>query len=402
MLKPVLVLSCLLQSSLAARAEPRPITLDEALRRAEELSPAARMAVLGVDRARAEANASGLWPNPGLLLVREESAGVVESFASLTQELPWSGRLGLERSAARAGLLAAEAAARQERVDLRARVRESFIDLLLAQERAAAIEAGRIRLGGLVETLRAREREGESSGFDRMRAERELAEVEADQIEEGGRLVAARSGLSALVSWPAEGLTASGRLEGAADFPALEQLRPILATRGDVVAIRAEAQSADLRAQAARRRSIPEPTLAVGAKSTKAGDLEDTGPTLAIGFPLPIFDRGQAAGAGRAEASLLLARHDSLARLAEAEVEARHAEAIARREAERAYADAADPEELVRIANGAYEEGAMGILELLDAGRTALAVRLRILGLRAAARRAEVALGRALGQEVTP
>src|SRR5262245_45001038 len=197
MLKSVLVSCCLLESSLAAAGEPRPITLDEALRRAEDLSPAARIVALGVERARAEAQASGLWPNPELSLVREESAGVVERFASLSQELPWSGRLGLERSAARADLSAAEAGARQERVDLRARVRESFIDLLLAQERAAALEAGRARLGDLVETLRAREREGESSGFDRMRAEREMAEVEADRIEEGGRLLAARSALSA-------------------------------------------------------------------------------------------------------------------------------------------------------------------------------------------------------------
>jgi cobalt-zinc-cadmium efflux system outer membrane protein len=378
------------------------MTLDEALRRAEEMSPAARIAVLGVDRARAEADASGLWPNPELSLVREESAGVVERFANLSQELPWSGRLGLERSAARAGLEAAEAAARQERFELRARVRESFIDLLLAQERAAALEAGRARLGDLVGTLRAREQEGESSGFDRMRAERELAEVEADRIEEGGRLLAARSALSALVSCPAEGLAASGRLEGASGLPAQEQLQAILATRGDLVAMRAEAESADLRAQAARRRVIPEPTLALGAKSTEAGDLEDTGPTVAIGFPLPIFDRGQAAGAGRAEASLLLARHDSLARLAASELEARYADAVARRDAERRYVDAADPEDLVRIAGAAYEEGAMGILELLDAGRTALTVRLRILDLHAAARRAEVALGRAVGQEVTP
>jgi outer membrane protein TolC len=139
--------------------------------------------------------------------------------------------------------------------------------------------------------------------------------------------------------------------------------------------------------------------VALGTKTTQAGETDDTGPTLALGFHLPVFDRGQAAGAGRAEAALLRARRASQARHAEAEVEALYAEAVARREAERRYALPGDPDDLVRIARVAYEEGAMRILELLDAGRTALAVRLRALDLHAAARRAEVDLGRALGTE---
>jgi outer membrane protein TolC len=402
MLKRIAVLCILIQSADARCGEPRLITLDEALRRAVEASPDARAIALEVERERAEAGATGLWPNPELSLVREEAAGVVERFAQLSQTVPWSGRLALERSAARAGVRSAEATARQDLASLKARVHEAFIDLLLVQERAVALAAGRSRLADLVEVLRAREREGESSGFDRMRAERELAEVEADLIEERGRLARFRSGLAALVALPGEELTASGSLATAAAVPSRDALAGLLESRGDLAALEAAAERAELRARAARRRLVPEPSVTLGAKSAEAGGLEDTGPTAAIGLPLPFFDRGQEAASGRAEAALIRARRESLVRLAAAEAESLHAEVMARRDAETRYAATGDPENLIRIAMAAYEGGAMRILDVLDATRTALAARLRELELHAVARRAEVALGRALGVEVVP
>ena len=86
----------------------RPITMDEALRRAEELSPAGQEIALGIERARAEIEASGLWSNPEFSLVREESAGVVERFANVSQTFPLTGRLAIDRDAARTGHAAAQ------------------------------------------------------------------------------------------------------------------------------------------------------------------------------------------------------------------------------------------------------------------------------------------------------
>ncbi len=391
----------LLAPATALAGEARPITLDEALRRAEEVSPVGQEIALVVERARSEIGASGLWPNPEFSFVREESAGVVERFANLSQTFPLTGRLGLEKAAARSGHLAAEARARQERIALRTNVRESFIDLLLAQERAGAVEKGRSQLMELVEVLRAREREGESSGFDRMRSERELAEVEADLAEARGQLAGARASLAALVVLPSEGLVASGSLTPKAPLPGQDELRRLAAARGDVVALDSEAERADLLARAAHRRVVPEPSLTLGTKTTDEGTPDDRGPVVAIGFSFPIFDRGQGGRAvARAEGALLRARRASLVRLVEAEIEAAYAGAAARREAEDAYAAHGDPEDLVRIARATYEGGAMRILELLDAYRTALAVRLRGLELHAAARRAEAILRQAMGVEL--
>ena len=63
-------------------------------------------------------------------------------------------------------------------------------------------------------------------------------------------------------------------------------------------------------------------------------------------------------------------------------------------------AEIAEP--LAKIGRVAYEEGELGILELLDSDRQALDARLRILDLAAAARRAAIDLDRAIGREFRP
>ena len=400
-MKRGLLLVLLLLPPAMAAAASRVITMEEALRRAEESAPASRAIGLRVERARAQARASGLWDNPEVMFSREESAGTVERFSNLSLAIPLWGRLGRERAAGRSGLAAAVASADQERVALRAAVREAFIDLLRAQEQARELESGRARLADLVQVLREREREGESSGFDRMRAERALAEVEVDRLEARGLVAGTHAALAALLDLPREELEASGSLEAPAAFPPVEEVRSLALSRGDLRALDAEVEQSDHLATAARRRRLPEPTVTAGTKTTEGGGAGDSGPVLALAFSLPLFDRGQSASVARAEADVLRARREALALEVQAEVTAAHAVASARREAEAAYLGGADSEELVRIARATYEAGELRIFELLDAYRTGLEVRLRGISLQAEARRAEVALFRALGQEVT-
>ena len=381
----------------------RALTLEEALQRAEEDSPFALEIVRDIEHARAEVRAAGLWPNPELSYSQEESGNETEQVTEVSLEIPLGGRLALERKAAHSLLRGAEALGRQTRVELWARVREAFLELLRFQERMRALEAGMVRFDELVEVLRAREREGESSGFDRMRAERERATVEVELLESRQSLAAARSALAALVGLPAETLRAEGHLPSAGTLPGREEILTAAMSRGDLAALDAQAERADYLARAARRRLIPEPTVSAGTKSTDLGGVESSGPTFGITLALPVFNRGQGERAvALAEGALLRARRDSLRRSIEAEVDATYTEAMTRREAEDAYARAPDPSELARIAWAAYEEGEMGILELLDAHRLALEVRLRSIDLSAAARGAEVALDRVAGMEVAP
>jgi cobalt-zinc-cadmium efflux system outer membrane protein len=393
----VLLFALLLPQS--AAPEPRPITLEEALRLAES-SPSGRAVALEVERARAAVGATGLWPNPGFSLDREQTFGFIERFITVSIPIPISGRRGLEKEAARSGATAAEARARQERISLRARVREAFLDLLASQDRLAALDFGLARIEELVGILSAREREGESSGYDRIRAERERAEVTAERLDSRAILARSRSQLAAFLDapWEASELVAEGSLLGTEELPSKEDVLSRARSRGDLLALDAEAARADALARAAGRLAIPQPSFVGGTKTIDEAPSSGTGPVLGINFDIPLFDRGQGEVAiARAEEQLLLTLRAALGRLIEAEVESAFEEVVARREAEEVYRTSGDPEALVRIARAAYEEGEMGILELLDAHRTDLEARILAIELRLEARKAEAALMRAMG-----
>jgi cobalt-zinc-cadmium efflux system outer membrane protein len=379
----------------------RAITLDDALARAETTSPLALELAREVERAGSAVRAAGLWPNPEFSLSAEDSGSETERITDLSLAIPVGGRLALEKKAARSTLRSAEARVRQARIELRAGVREVFFELCRFQEKVRVFEGGMERFDRLVEALRAREREGESSGFDRMRAERERAEVEIGLSDAFQGQSRARSALAALVGMPAAEVAAEGSLLPTTPLPPIEELRAAARSHGDLMAIEAEAERADWLARAARRRLIPEPVLVAGTKSKEEAGAEDSGPVFGISFALPIFDRGQGERAvTRADGLLLRARHHTLQQSIEAELEAAYAEAASTKQAEEVYTRAPDPSDLARIAWAAYEGGEMGILELLDAHRLTLEVQLKTIDLHADARRAEAALGRAAGAEV--
>lgn len=396
---PAGALVCLLAMPLAAA--PMPLTLDEALRLAAA-APAARTLDLQVDRAAADVHGVGLWPNPQASFSREV-AGDVEQVTSLSQAFPWPGRLSLEKDAARSGVRAAGEDRRQARAELGARVREAFQDLLAAQGRTAVLEEGVGRLDELVAVLAAREKEGEASGYDHMRAEREGAEVRADLLVARGRLSAARAALAALLSLPPDDLWADGSLETPRSLPALADVLQAAESRGDVEALAAGAQGADLLARAAGKRAIPELTVEAGVKTSEAAGVRDHGSEVGLSLTLPLFDHGQGPrAAAQVEAQLFRARRETLRRQAGAEAEAAWHEARARQEAEAAYTRAPDPEQLVAIARAAYDAGETRILDLLDAYRASLTARLRAIDLQYEARRAETELDRAAGVDPLP
>jgi cobalt-zinc-cadmium efflux system outer membrane protein len=78
------------------------------------------------------------------------------------------------------------------------------------------------------------------------------------------------------------------------------------------------------------------------------------------------------------------------------------AEALALRLAVRSADGQPAGDELARIAEVAYQEGEVGVLELLDAVRTASRARIRSIELRLDARLAQIALERAVGDTLWP
>jgi cobalt-zinc-cadmium efflux system outer membrane protein len=395
------LLACLATGGVSAADGPRALSLEEALRLAAT-APAAQAVALEVQRAEADIAGAGLWPNPEVSFSRE-AAGEIEQVTALSQTLPWSGRLSLEKSAARRTASGASLRARQARVELGARVRQAFFALLAAQDRTSVLDEGWERLDDLVRVLAEREKAGESSGYDHMRAERERADVEADRLAARGARAAACATLAGLLAIPSPNLRAAGVLAEVAPLPPLATALDRAAARGDVAALSAEAEAADLRARAASRRALPDLDLEAGVKTNETGGVTEHGGVIGLSLSVPLFDHGQAARAvARVEGTLVRTRREALLREASAEVEGAWQEARARQDAEAAYGRAPEPEELVTVARAAYDEGETRILDLLDAYRAALAAGLRTVDLHLEARRAEAILDRSTGVDPLP
>ncbi|OGD11668.1 MAG: hypothetical protein A2W20_07235 [Candidatus Aminicenantes bacterium RBG_16_66_30] len=350
-----------------------------------------------------------LWSrpsNPSVTYSQEDAAGTRDEFLLIQQSLPLNGRLGLMRKAGRATVSSAEAETAHARVHLRSDLRAAFFSLLAAQERLVLMESGLRPLREIARVLGEREREGEGSTFDKLRAERELAEMEA-ALERARILLAdAQARLGSFFASGSGPVTviAAGTLAGTAPLPSLEDLTArALKARGDFLAERHRVERYEYERRAAGRMIIPEPIVSGGMKRTTIPGLDDKGYAVSVSVPLPLFDGG---GALRARAKAAVEQSEAAAatlrRAADTDVRSAYETLRSYRRIAQEYVRSLGDhgERLARISRLSYEEGEQGILELLDSHRVALNSRLQALELGLSAKLAEIELNRAVGEEV--
>lgn len=378
----------------------------DALARLSTESPRVRAIRAAIDVARAEAQSAGRWPNPRVTYNREAVAGVTENMFLVTQLLPMSGRRGLDVSAASALVMASERRADEEIRRARGALRSAYADLVSAQVREAETGASRDRLRGLAETLARRETAGDAAGYDRLRAEREVMELEADWAAARADRARAQAGLAGFFAASTDTtslIAVVPQLSNKAALPDIEELvARAEADLPELAALRQEIESAEFASRAAARRPVPEPELVAGTKSSNlAGG--DIGSVLSVHVTVPLFDRARPerslAEARRVQAEARIAAFQTSLR---AQVVALRAIVIERREVTERYraSTAASATQLERIAQVSYDAGERGILELLDAYRSGGATRIRQAVLDAAARQAEIELELVSGWEI--
>ena len=254
--------------------------------------------------------------------------------------------------------------------------------------------------------LRQREREGEGSRYDRLRAEREIAELRTDVIAASVGIAAARSRIGRFLPEDTRILTVRGTLAVPAAPPEMAVLRTrALETRADY---RAEQKTVDrfrLEEAAARRLRIPEPVVSGGVKrADTASNVTRTGVVFGVSIPLLVFNDGRYEVARyQAEQAQAQARAAVIARQIQSEVQGAYDVLATRRQALAAYQATlgAEGAELTRITRIAYDEGEVGILELLDSLRVTRLANLRVLELQAGIREAQIELERVLGFELS-
>ncbi len=398
-------LGTLLSLSLLAAPSPgEDITESKALEMLRE-NPRFRALRAGVPVAAAEARIRTRPPNPSFSFTYE-GAGRTE-FYQVAQELPVNGRRGILKQAGKFSVAVAEARAQDALRGVHAELRGSFYTLLLAQAREAEVAESIAELQRLATILRAREREGEGSRFDLLRAEREIAERSTDldntHIEVAREQIRLASYLRPGIA-PGD-LRAVGNLSPPADARPLHQLlSEALALRADYQLEEQERRRLGFEQKAAERRKIPNPVVLGGLKrADNVGPNLDNGAVLGVTLNLPLFNPGKAESElAMAEARRSRARQDALAVEIAAEVRAAHEGLRLRKEVLANYRRRIEDttQTLRSIAEVSYGEGEAGILELLDSYRVAQQSRERLLDLMYAALLARIELDRAVGVEV--
>ena len=402
----VCVMFAVLAVPLNVAAQSLPLTEQDALARLSPDSPRLRAIRAPIDIARAEELSVARWPNPRAMYDRESVAGNTEHIATVGQSLPISGRRGFEKQAAgtlvEAGTDRSNDAERRLRTDLQL----AFAQLVAAQTRERELLASRNRLAALADILAKREAAGDASGFDRLRAEHEVVDIDADRAGAATDRARAQAMLASYFDAPVDPsqIVAVEREALALAPPNVDALiERANSNRGDLLALRKEIDAARLSARAAQRRAVPEPEVVAGTKSSSVNG-GSVGGVLTIQAVIPLFDRGRpehalaVARAGQAEARLA-AFQQSL----RSEIAALRATVLERRDTAGRYraAAVAGALRLEQIAQISYDAGERGILELLDAQRLGSSARIRQVNLDLAVRQAELELAFVSGWEVT-
>jgi len=395
-----------LLSSVPLRAQE--LTEQEVLRRFAVESPQVLSLKARVEEVRAGAQGRSLAPNPSVNYSREDAFGSKEDYLLIQQSLPVNGRLGFLRQAGTAAVNVQGQEAAYRLLQLRFYLRLAFYELVLAQDRKQIISYAIIELQEVVRILREREREGESALFDRLRAERELADIESEQVAAEASLAEARAKLAGVFAPGTEpdSLKVKGSLQSEQPLPGLPELvARALEVRADYKAKESQLEQFQFERRAAERQRIPDPLVGAGFKKVSVAGASDTGYQLSFTLPIPLFNRGQTEAAqARFAHERTQAERQSLRQHIATDVKAAYASVLLRRRNANEYGRGLQEKgaELARIAKAAYQDGEQKILELLDAYRVKLQSQLRLLEFQGLAKRAEIELDRAIGEEVTP
>lgn len=379
-----------------------PASLDEAtfIKRVLEVSPRRRALDDRRAAARAQVGAASLLPNPTVSYEREAVPGLDASddFLRLGWTIDPSGRRGLAGAAARAGAEAERFTVERDAFVLEIEARVAYLEAVHARELVARLDVARAPLAELVETLRSRSRQGDTSSYDAERAALELDGLDDERATARRSLEIARLHLGVFLGEPGSAYDATDAFA----LPARPPGSAVAPARPDVDAALSRASQADRELAAARRGWVPRLELVVGVMRSSSMVGDGTGYIVGIGGDLPLFNAGGAAAdRNRAEAKRWRSEAQALASSARGETELARRDLVMRIEQAETYlagpvTRAAD---LQRRATVAYREGDRTILELLDVQRSARHAAARAVELIYEARRAELTLRRAQGRD---
>jgi cobalt-zinc-cadmium efflux system outer membrane protein len=383
--------------SATAAAPRRDLTLAEALDMAEADNADLRLARTGVEAAQADVTTAAERPNPQLSLnvtaVSMRDAGgsgawwdrSIDHVLRVDQPVELGGKRARRLDVARAGHHAAAADLDDASRLVRAVVTQAYDELHRAAEaERLAAEQAQLQARSL-EAARLRLRAGDVAPLDAMRWEIEVARSESDLASARAARRDAEVALARLIGLD----PATAQLQAADPWPGANAASPDpppVDERPDLRAAQARVRRAEAAVALARAQQTRDVTVGLQVEHyPQAGS--DTN-TFGVGFSVPLFVWNRYQGElARALADARAAREALERTRRDAESERARASAdLAASRARVAQLQDAVLEKAglaARAAEYAYQRGALGLTDLLDARRAWAAVRLDALGAQA-------------------
>jgi len=362
----------------AAGESPQPYTLEEIIALALERHPAIAAARGAVRQGRGQQATARAYPNPAISgsagrgAIRDPSTGVAitERTVTIEQPLEWPEKRRARRQAADAGLAEASAALDEARLALLADVKVAFYELLYAQADAALTAQNLTTVEDVLRTVQARAAAGDATSFETMKAAVEVQKARKDLTRTQNLLTVARARLNTLtVGTLGAQFSVQGEFDSLREELDLEKLRAgMLAGHPTLRRFSRQAEQAAYRVQLERESRIPNLIIS-GTYHREAGDESFV---AGLTVPIPIWYQRQgeiesALGAKyRAEAERLRVQTELDQAMVEQAQEVRTATAQIQvfetgllKQAERT----------LTVARTSFRQGAVGLLDVLDAQR---------------------------------
>ena len=323
----------LIAFALHASAQPRSLTLEEALRRAEEVAPAVNAAQAQLSAGEAELKEADafLWNNPVVAATAARrripqpglsDARVNEPTLGLSQTFETGGQASHRKASSAANREALVFGVPDARRRLRFEVSERFHRVLALQQRTGIEREGQAIAEEASALAGKRVTAGEDSRLDGNLARIEAERARNQAVASSEALTRARAELAALLQLPLDALPeASGDLSPPA-VPAASRQEYLerVAQRPDLLALQRRVEAARRRVDLERAARSPDVTLGITGGREGLNDQRESFAMLSLSVPLPVFKRNDAA-IGRALAELTQAELEQRASLSGARAE---------------------------------------------------------------------------------
>jgi cobalt-zinc-cadmium efflux system outer membrane protein len=387
------------------------LTLEEAVRSAEAVSPSLQKARAELQALEAEIieSRSPLWnntqisaeyarrttPNPGLPDERSRDWAL-----GLSQAFETGGQAKHRRAAAESAKAAMDARIEELRRQLRFEVERGFFQVLSLQQRSALEEEAIRSVEQAANAVKSRVAAGEDTRLDGNVAAVEVGRARNQLAGLTDQLVQARAELADLLQLPPGQLPRVQGELGRTETYTLADLLESARKRPQFEALTQQERAARSRLALERAAVSPDVTVGIGIAREGPGDTRERITGINVSVPLPLFRRN-AAAIGRASSELTQVQIER--QVAEREARAgvvalwSRLQALQARIGQIRSSIVAALDENQRLSTRAYREGELGLLELLVVTRQVLDGRRDLLEAETEAALARIALEQAAG-----